>query len=306
MPQSGRSKLTHAFGQCMISYHAAALLTGNDSRVLLRVLAVEHAVEERDRLLLGHLHRHAHLLHGFEVDVRAQHPLGDAGVVRRALDHAPAPELRQPPLRVDLLRIVAVPVREDHVDRILLDAAVAVVVLAHQPLEDDCRRAVDVGGPRDDLGELRPVLHLVEVDAGQVQRLEDRLHRLRILRGELLGERAHLLGMVLPHLLRRDRREADAVFDGAVVPRLADAEAVHLVDLHVGDHLRRRNRDEADVLVRVDAAGREPVAHPHRVRARRERHRERQRLAGGLGLVGQRLDVLRLADAGLSSACCSA
>ena len=35
------------------------------------------------------------------------------------------------------------------------------------------------------------------------------------------------------------RGEADAVGDGARVPRLADAEAVHLADLHVGDHLRR-------------------------------------------------------------------
>ena len=196
------------------------------------------------------------------------------------------------------MRIVAVAVRVDHVERILLDAAVAVVVLAHQPLEDDRRRAVDVRRARDDLGELRPVLHLVEIDAGQVQRLEDRLDRLRVLRRELLGERAHLLRMVLPHLLRRRHGEADAVFDGAVVPRLADAEAVHLVDLHVGDHLRRRNGDEADVLVRMDAAGGEPVAHPHRVRAGREGHRERERLAGGLGLVGERLDVLRLADAG--------
>ena len=63
-----------------------------------------------------------------------------------------------------------------------------------------------------------------------------------ILVRELLGERADLLRMVLPDVLRGDRREADAVGDGARVPRLADAEAVHLADLHVGDHLRRAER----------------------------------------------------------------
>ena len=75
------------------------------------------------------------------------------------------------------------------------------------------------------------------------------------------------------------------------VPRLADAEAVHLVDLHVRDHLRRRNGDERDILVGMDAAARQPVAHPHRVRAGRKRHRERQRIAGGFGAIGQRLHV---------------
>ena len=104
------------------------------------------------------------------------------------------------------------------------------------------RRAVDVGRPRDDLGLLGPVLHLVEPDAGLVQRLEHGLHRLGILLGEFLGERADLFRMILPDLLGGDGGEADAVGDGARVPRLAHAEAVHLADLHVGDHLRRRNR----------------------------------------------------------------
>ena len=103
--------------------------------------------------------------------------------------------------------------------------------------------------------------------------------------------------MVLPDLLRGDGREADAVGDRARVPRLADAVAVHLADLHVRDHLRRRDGDEGDVAVGIDAAGAEPVAHPHRVRAGRVRHRERHRGALGLGLEGERLELLRRLDA---------
>ena len=97
--------------------------------------------------------------------------------------------------------------------------------------------------------------------------------------------------MVLPDLLRRHGGETDAVLDGAVVPRLPDAEAVHLVHLHVRDHLRRRDGDQVDVAIGMDAARCEPVAQPHRVRAGRKRHRKGQRIAGGLGLFRQRLDL---------------
>src|SRR5687767_6367026 len=46
---------------------------GERSGVFLRILAVEHAVEERDRLLLLHVHPDAQLLHRLQVDVAAQH-----------------------------------------------------------------------------------------------------------------------------------------------------------------------------------------------------------------------------------------
>src|SRR6185436_19154419 len=96
------------------------------------------------------------------------------------------PELRQPPGRERRLRVIALTLREDHVVRILLDAAVAVVVLALQPLEDD------VGRTRNDLRRAGAVLHLVEMLAGEMQRLERGLDRPRITRGEVLVEGAHL------------------------------------------------------------------------------------------------------------------
>ena len=76
------------------------LWTGNDRGVLLRDPSRRtDAVEQRELLHLGHLRRDAHLLHRLEVDVRPHDPLGDALVVGRALDHAPAAELGEPPHR---------------------------------------------------------------------------------------------------------------------------------------------------------------------------------------------------------------
>ncbi len=126
-----------------------------------------------------------------------------------------------------------------------------------------------------------------------MQRLQNGLDGLRIPSGELFGERTHFFGMVGPHLLRRHHGESDAVDDGPVVPWLAHAETVHLVHLHVGNHLRRRDGDERDILVGMNPAGSEPVAHPHRVGAWRKRHGKRQRMTGGFGLVGERFEILR-------------
>src|SRR3989442_15412836 len=119
----------------------------------------------------------------------------------------------------------------------------------------------------------RAVLELVV----PLARLEDGahhgFHRLRVLRRELLGEAEDLLGVVLPELLGRDRGEADAIDDGAGPPRLAHTVAVHLADLHVGDHLSRRNGDERDVAIGIDSARAQPLPGPHRVVARRIPHR---------------------------------
>ncbi len=88
--------------------------------------------------------------------------------------------------------------------------------------------------------------------------------------------------MALPEFAGGAGGEADALVDQLLVPRLADAEGVHVADLHVGDHLRRRHDDGGDVLVRIDAAGGEPVADPEIVRAAREGHGDLDLLAGGL------------------------
>ena len=69
------------------------------------------------------------------------------------------------------------------------------------------------------------------------------------------------------------------LMDQLLVPRFADAEAIHGADLHVGDHLRRRHHDGFDVLVGIDAAGGQPVADPEIMRAARESHRGLDRFA---------------------------
>ena len=76
--------------------------------------------------------------------------------------------------------------------------------------------------------------------------------------------------MVGPDVLRCRRRETDVVHDGAVVPRLANAETIHVADAHVGNHLRWRHGDCLDILERVDALRRQPVIQPHGVGAGRE------------------------------------
>ena len=80
------------------------------------------------------------------------------------------------------------------------------------------------------------------------------------------------------------------LMDQLQVPRLADAEAIHGADFHVGDHLRRRHHDGFDILVGIDAAGGEPVADPEIVGAAREGHRGLDRLAGGFLLLEHRLE----------------
>jgi len=85
-----------------------------------------------------------------------------------------------------------------------------------------------------------------------------------------------------PHFARGQRGEADLLVHELLVPRLADAEGVHVANLHVGHHLRRRNDDKVDVFVRIDATCRQPVAHPEIVRAAGKGHRDARRLSGRL------------------------
>ncbi len=84
--------------------------------------------------------------------------------------------------------------------------------------------------------------------------------------------------MVVPQLARRQGGEADALIDQLRIPRLADAEGLHGLHFHVGDHLGRRHHDGGDILVGIDAAGCQPVAHPQIMGATREGH-------GHLGIV---------------------
>ena len=76
--------------------------------------------------------------------------------------------------------------------------------------------------------------------------------------------------MIFPNILRGLRGDTNTVDDGAVVPRLAHAVAVHISHAHVGDHLRWRHGDDFGICHRVDAVRRHPVVQPHGVRAGRE------------------------------------
>ena len=107
----------------------------------------------------------------------------------------------------------------------------------------------------------------------------------RILVDPVGAHAERLLRMLEPDLAGRAGGEADALVDELLVPRLADAEGVHVADLHVRHHLRRRHDDGRDVLVGVDAAGGDPVADPQVVGAAGEGHRDLHFLAVGLLLL---------------------
>ncbi len=107
---------------------------------------------------------------------------------------------------------------------------------------------------------------------------------------------ADFFRMIGPDILRGDGGEADAeVGDGAGVPGFADAEGIHLADLHIGGHLGRRDDDEGDIFVGVDAAGAKVVAHPHGVGAGRESHSAGERCTGGLGGIDEGFEGLGIA-----------
>ena len=111
---------------------------------------------------------------------------------------------------------------------------------------------------------------------------QDRLGGVRVFVDPVGAHAERLFGMPLPQFAGGGGGEADALVDELLVPRLADAEHIHVADLHVGDHLRRRHDDGRDILVGIDAAGGQPVAHPEVMRAAREGH-------GGLDFLACRL-----------------
>jgi hypothetical protein len=96
---------------------------------------------------------------------------------------------------------------------------------------------------------------------------------------------AAVSAMVHPHLTSRHGGVAKLLRHELVVPRFAHAEGVHRVGLHVCHHLRGGHRDQVDILVRIDAARRQPVADPHVVRAAREGHGHGDLLAGAFALL---------------------
>src|SRR5207249_7237217 len=172
----------------------------------------------------------------------------------------------------------AISLVEDHVMLLFLFASIPVVVITQQPAEDNVLVAIDVGCAADDLALLGTIFEFVEPYAGFLQRFEHGLYRFRILLSEFRKEGANFFRMVLPEILGCHRGEPDFVCNGARVPRLADAEAVHLADFHIGHHLSWWHGNQRDLFIRIDSPSAEVVTHPHRMRPWRKGHRESQRL----------------------------
>src|SRR5437879_9182034 len=143
-PTMERAKLSKTF---FMSFLPLQTMNCETRCVFFGVLWIEHAVGQpgRGKVRCGDLH--AEFFHRRQIEVRAHNLFGHLLVIRRAFDHAPSPELAQPPVAVGPRREVAVALGENHVIRILLLAAVAVIVLAQQPIEDDFLWTVDVGRP---------------------------------------------------------------------------------------------------------------------------------------------------------------
>ena len=78
------------------------------------------------------------------------------------------------------------------------------------------------------------------------------------------------------------------------VPRFAHAEPIHFPDAHVRHHLRRRNNDERNVLIGIDAPSPEIIARPHGVRARGKSHRKGQRFTKSFCFLDEWFQCFRI------------
>ena len=77
---------------------------------------------------------------------------------------------------------------------------------------------------------------------------------------KLLGSGVGAAWVPVPNFLGKQMDEANAIVDGALVHRIGRQEAVELAGFHFGDHLRRRNRGNLQILVRVDPVLRQIIA----------------------------------------------
>ena len=105
--------------------------------------------------------------------------------------------------------------------------------------------------------------------------------------GETLAQCQHLLRGAFPYGCRRGHDHADARLHGQAVPGFTHAEAIDLAAAQRIDQQRRRQHHQPDVVIRVDAAGDEPVAQLVVVARERKHHRQRQL---GLASRGARLE----------------
>ena len=274
------------------SRHHATFLICRRGEIGLGIRGIEHlAVEEgllAARRGLGNVGvGGADVLGGLAPQVLAIDLADDRLGVEVSRQLAPALVLGEEPQLVALVGIRDAALPELHQLVGALDlAAVAVVDVALDAVDDVGRRHVEPLALADDVGHLLLVLHLVAPLLGLHHGHQHGHGGLGVLVDPVGAHAERLLGMVLPDLAGHAGGVADVLVHELVVPRLADAEGVHVADLHVGHHLRRRHDDGRDVLVGIDAAGGQPVADPQVVRAAGEGHGALHFLAGRL-LLGE-------------------
>src|SRR5687767_6452 len=279
---------------------SARALDREACEIRLGIRGVEHlAVEERldaaRRRPRDLRRRHAELLRGLAPQVLAIDLRHEPRQVVVAVELAPTHTLDEEPELVAPVWIRRVVVPELHrVRTILDDLARAVVEPALQTRQDVGHGAIEPLPPRDDLRELDAVRGHVAPPLRILHGHQERLRGVRVRIDPVRAHRKALLGMLVPDLRRVDGRVADLLILQLLVPRLADAEAIHGADLHVGHHLRRRHDDRLDVLVGIDAARGEPVADPAVVRSARERHRGLDGLTRRLFLFQRDLERRRV------------
>jgi hypothetical protein len=114
---------------------------------------------------------------------------------------------------------------------------------------------IDERRGRHDARGLGAIGGLVEPASGLDDRADQRRVRLVVASRPIGRDAEHLLGMVVPHLAARRGNAAHAEIDRAVVPRLADAEAVDAPRREVVDHQRGGTK-----ISRISSSGSMPPA----------------------------------------------
>src|SRR4030095_1703627 len=103
--------------------------------------------------------------------------------------------------------------------------------------------------------------------------------------------------MVPPDILGTNVGHADALLPRASIPRFTDAEAIHVADFHVLDHLRWRDGNDLDCSL-IDTGRREPIAQPQIVRPAWKGHRKSNCLLSFEG-VDRRPQLVDIAETNL-------
>ncbi|CUX59944.1 conserved hypothetical protein [Agrobacterium tumefaciens str. Kerr 14] len=230
--------------------------------------------------------RNAEILGRRAPDILAVYLLHQRFHVRIRREFAPADVFRDEPAVMAAEGIGRMVLPELHLQTGIFErATVAVIDIALEASKNVLRRHVEPLALAEDGGHFLLVRHLIAPLLRLHHGHQQRLGGVGVLFHPIGAHAERLFRMALPELSGGTGSKADALIDELFIPRLAHTEDVHIADLHVGNHLRRRNDDGGDVLVRIDAASGEPVADPEIMGAAGEGHRGLNFLAFGLLLL---------------------